>query len=86
MQYKEVLLSSHCKKSHLKMYRNENIQKLRTTCQNCLKPDTQYMVHGWEISITWDLVRNADSQAPSQTLNQNLHLSRFPRDSFDIEV
>ena len=46
MQYKEALLSSHCKKSHLKMYKNKYVQKLRTICQNCLKPNTQYMVSG----------------------------------------
>lgn len=27
---------------------------------------------------TWDLIRNADSQACPDALNQNLHLSRFP--------
>lgn len=29
-------------------------------------------------STTWDLIRNADSQACPDALNQNLHLSRFP--------
>lgn len=26
----------------------------------------------WHLSITWELVRNADSQEPSKTLTQNL--------------
>lgn len=41
---------------------------------------------GRNLSITWELVRNADSQAPSQTLTQNLPLPRFPGDSSDIKV
>lgn len=37
------------------MYKNKYVQKLRTMCQNCLKPNTSKWSLDRKSAITWEL-------------------------------